>query len=195
MDSLVTHAKMISSEKAARENMKTIQQSLKYLQDIAVGISSVHANDIVHLDLKPANIFLHHRGDILIGDFGLSNRFDKGSKYLTTNQGTIPYIAPEIWKGQPFKFEPDVFAYGVIFYQLLTGQRPFTTMFDYGEIICRGEYDDIPLDKLNMKPAIIQQVKELVKSCLTVERKERAKIWDVLGNFYTKLILYIYIYI
>ena len=170
---------------------KDFLKSLKYIREIAEGIACIHSSHIVHLDLKPANIFLDEEDLALIGDFGISNKAEKGKAYMTTDQGTAPYMAPEIWDQRPFLFEPDIFALGVIIYQLMTGKQPFRARFvdEYPFIIGRGIYDQIPLLLIKYKKDNVVAISELIKGCLEVERKKRLQIWEVLGK------LYIYIYI
>ena len=130
----------------------------------------------------------------MIGDFGISNQMMKGKvqEYVTTNQGTQLYLAPEIYQGDKFKLEPDIFAYGIILYELLTGKRPFIPMLfkDISEIICKGEYEEKYLERVMCDSVNRVYLIELIRGCLEIDRKKRLNIWDVLGNIY-----YIYIYI
>ena len=162
-------------------------------REVAEGLALIHSNNLVHLDLKPDNIFLDEDESPLIGDFGISNQALRREiqEYVTTDQGTMPYLAPEIWLGKEFKLEPDIFAYGIILYELLTGKRPFTPSFfgGYSEVICAGKYDEGELEKMKTDDDAKMHLIELIRGCLEVERKKRLKIWDVLGN------IYIYIYI
>ena len=181
---------------------------VKLARGIAEGLAIVHANQFVHLDLKPDNIFLDSGNEALIGDFGISNHTVHGGVelYLKTDQGTIPYIAPEIWNGTPFKYEPDIFALGVILYKLLLGTLPFLSADnfpDYSRIICSGEYNEQPLKEINeyyerelekamkdsSKELIMKEAEakdeyvEVIKGCLDVDRKTRLNIWQVLSNY------------
>ena len=165
---------------------------IKCGREVAEGLAIIHSNNLVHLDLKPDNIFLDEYNSPLIGDFGISNQELRGEiqEYVTTDQGTMPYLAPEIWQRREFKLEPDIFAYGIILHELLTGKRPFTPSFfgGYSEVICAGKYDEGELENMKIDPDAKVQLMELIRGCLEVERKKRLKIWDILGN------IYIYIY-
>ena len=184
-------ANSLSSKKRTDKDFKS--KCIKYCRGIAEGIASMHGSKICHLDLKPDNIFLDGDDEILIGDFGLSNTTTtkKGVyKYLTTDYGTPPFVAPEIWLGKEFKFEPDIFAFGVILYELETGYLPWvedgSTLQDR---IIELKYDITRLQKSK------KEINDLFLRCMTFERKERIQIWDVLGNIYIYIYIYTYIYI
>jgi serine/threonine protein kinase len=102
---------------------------------IASGIAHAHAQGIVHRDLKPGNVMITRRGwktdFVVILDFGIARAFvpDTDVPALTPPGdifGTPPYMAPEQWRGQPVDARTDIYALGVLFFQLLTGELPFT---------------------------------------------------------------------
>lgn len=100
---------------------------------IAEGLIAAHGNGITHRDLKPANIILDDKGKVHILDFGLalSNEVSDVESTLTkltdigTVMGTIPYMSPEQLRGQAVSNLMDIFALGVILYELTSGNRPF----------------------------------------------------------------------
>lgn len=99
----------------------------QYLAQICVALGYAHARGIAHLDLKPENLLLHEDGRLVLADFGLAHLLKQGRLEAGTSAswGTPYYMAPEQIQGNP---EPrsDLYALGVILYQLLTMQRPFT---------------------------------------------------------------------
>lgn len=103
-----------------------VEQVRRALQHIAAALDYAHAQGVVHLDLKPANMLLHPDGRLLLSDFGLAHLLEAGAVEGGTSLqfGTPSYMAPEHIEGQP---EPasDIYALGIILYQLLTGQLPF----------------------------------------------------------------------
>jgi serine/threonine protein kinase len=100
---------------------------------LAVALEAAHAKGVIHRDLKPANVMIKetgHRREPVIVDFGLARREDAGEGHVTrTGQilGTLDYMAPEQIRGDQNAIGPacDIYALGVILYELLTGRRPF----------------------------------------------------------------------
>ncbi|MBI2823054.1 MAG: serine/threonine protein kinase [Planctomycetia bacterium] len=101
-----------------------IDEALSWFHGIAAGVAYLHDRGIVHRDLKPGNIF-NDDGQVKIGDYGLS-KFISASRRSgqTESVGTVHYMAPEIANGRYGK-EIDIYALGIILYELLTGQVPF----------------------------------------------------------------------
>jgi len=106
---------------------------------IADGLRVLHANGVMHRDLKPENVMLQADGSVKLVDFGLAGQFELpaetpeggdgavngGDKSLSAFRGTPGYMAPEQYAGQRGDARADVFALGVVVYELATGKRPF----------------------------------------------------------------------
>ena len=103
-----------------------LRRALEILEAIAAGLAHAHERGIVHRDLKPGNVFLTREGTVKLLDFGLSHLAVEpvGSK-LQPAGGTPAYMAPEQWRGEPQDARTDIWAAGVVLYELLTGEPPF----------------------------------------------------------------------
>ena len=88
---------------------------------MALGLEHAHGHGVIHRDLKPANVFLCSEGTVKILDFGLAHALGQ----RRADGGTPAYMAPEQRTGAPEDERTDVFALGVMLYQMLTGDRPF----------------------------------------------------------------------
>ncbi|MCA9049921.1 MAG: protein kinase, partial [Planctomycetaceae bacterium] len=101
-----------------------IDEVLPWLSGLTAGLAFLHDRGIVHRDLKPANIFRDH-GGVKIGDIGLSKYISESRRSAQTQSvGTVYYMAPEVARGR-YGREVDVYALGVILYEMLTGNVPF----------------------------------------------------------------------
>ena len=110
------------------------ERAIGYAQQIARGLAATHAQGIVHRDLKPENLFVTRDGRVKILDFGLAKLAPAGETIAAGERrptatglviGTMGYLAPEQLRGDPSDHRADVFAFGVILHEMLTGTRPF----------------------------------------------------------------------
>ncbi len=115
----------------------TLLQKVNIMSQVAEGLRCAHLNGVVHRDVKPANIMLLTDGKVKIMDFGIARvQRDEGAR-LTQHGfmvGTVSYMAPEQLTGSEADALCDIWAYGVIYYELLTGQHPFHAV-DLGPIM------------------------------------------------------------
>ena len=101
---------------------------LKIIEQVCYALGYAHRNDVIHRDVKPANVIVQPDGVVKLLDFGIA-RQEKGDGHLTRTGhviGTIQYMAPERLKSAPFDGRSDIFSVGVMMFELLTGQLPFT---------------------------------------------------------------------
>ena len=112
-----------------RDNKLSIDETLRLFLDVIDAVSYLHRNLVVHRDLKPSNIFIEHDGKVKLLDFGIAKLLaDVPEEVPSTRTDqrlmTPEYAAPEQLLGQPVTTATDVYALGVLLYELLTGQRP-----------------------------------------------------------------------
>lgn len=104
-------------------------QRINMMRDITHAVSLLHRDGLVHKDLKPENIFINNEGKILLADFESSKTFNElqeESKRFGWPGMTPGFIAPEVYRGQPRGKEIDIYALGMLFYELWTGnETPF----------------------------------------------------------------------
>jgi predicted Ser/Thr protein kinase len=99
-------------------------KAIETARKICAGLAAAHDRGIIHRDLKPQNIMMNKRGDVVIMDFGLAAIADQLSGAEARN-GTPAYMAPEQLKGAEVTTRSDIFALGLVLYELFTGKRPY----------------------------------------------------------------------
>ena len=148
----------------------SLAQSLAIMEDLLAALGCAHSQNVIHRDVKPANLLVEKGGRIKLTDFGVARIQDAGdaTRKESTMVGTLKYMSPEQVKGLVIDARADIFAAGVVLYQLLTGHRPFTGTTDF-EIIQQivGQHP-LPVTARNPSlPAGIDRVvsKAMAKAC------------------------------
>ncbi len=104
----------------------SLKQAVNIAEQVALGLAKAHSMGIVHRDIKPANIMLLPDGVAKIVDFGLAKLpHDIGLTNTGGVVGTVPYMSPEQLRGDPLDGRTDIWSWGVTFYEMLAGDRPF----------------------------------------------------------------------
>lgn len=107
------------------EHQMTQQDVAKLGSDLCKALELCEQNHIIHRDVKPENIFVASSGNYKLGDFGIARTIEKTSGDLS-RKGTYSYMAPEIYRGEPYGTTVDLYSLGVVMYSLLNGNRaPF----------------------------------------------------------------------
>ena len=148
----------------------TPRQALVVLQAICTGLSVAHEEGIVHRDMKPANVLISDEGHIRVADFGLA-RAATAHTNATNFIGTAAYISPELAKGEPADERSDIYAVGIIAYELLTGRQPFSSDSAYG-LAFKHINDPVPPPSA-LVPGLSGELDELVAYCTNKDPEDR----------------------
>jgi hypothetical protein len=111
-----------------REGSLPVHEALGLTHQVARGLAYAHEHGVVHRDVKPQNVLLDESGAAKVTDFGIARSLDPGDELTETGTllGTSDYIAPEQASGQPVDERSDQYSLGVLLYELLTGEVPYT---------------------------------------------------------------------
>ena len=162
----------------------TEKEIINYLIQICLALNHIHKKKIIHRDLKSGNIFLTKGGLVKLGDFGISKGFKNTWEKAKSKVGTPYYLSPEIINNKPYDSKSDIWALGVMLYEMMTFKMPFNA-------------NSLPALSLKILRGIYQQPSSyyskdlinLVKQCLTLEPKKRPSAEMILKmNFIKKRI-------
>lgn len=167
-------------ERLEAQPIPPIEDVVSIIEQVADGLDSAHALGIIHRDLKPGNILFHADGRVLITDFGLAKMLkdaterDSGARVLTSAGsiiGTPEYLSPEQGTGNPTDYHTDIYALGVLLYQMLAGRVPFMGTTPVAVAIKHALQEPPPITQFN--PAIPHSVQAVVMKALAKVPEQR----------------------
>ncbi|GAC1390436.1 MAG: hypothetical protein NVS4B11_12440 [Ktedonobacteraceae bacterium] len=145
-----------------------IDRAIIIAHDVALGLGAAHRRGIVHRDVKPQNILVGRDGSIKLTDFGIASVYkDINAERLTTTGmtlGTVQYYAPEQAQGEIVSPAADVYALGIVMYEMLTGRTPFDG--DTPVAVAMQHIQDTPIPPTQYNPNIPQVLEDIIMRCL-----------------------------
>jgi eukaryotic-like serine/threonine-protein kinase len=136
--------------------------------DVALGLGAAHRRSIVHRDVKPQNILVGRDGSIKLTDFGIASVYkDINAERLTTTGmtlGTVQYYAPEQAQGEIVSPAADVYALGIVMYEMVTGRTPFDG--DTPVAVAMQHIQDAPMPPGQINPSLPPALEEIIMRCL-----------------------------
>ncbi|XP_070051384.1 serine/threonine-protein kinase STY46 isoform X2 [Nicotiana tabacum] len=153
---------------------------LKVAVDVSKGMSYLHQNNIIHRDLKTANLLMDEHGVVKVGDFGVA-RVQVQTGVMTAETGTYRWMAPEVIEHKPYDHKADVFSFGVVLWELLTGEIPYAYLTPLQAaigVVQQGLRPTIPKDTH-------PKLAELLEKCWQqdpTQRPDFSEILDILQH-------------
>lgn len=162
--------------------IKARQQSLRYFREhevififlqLCIALDHIHINHMMHRDLKTANVLLTTTGLVKLGDFGFSRQYEDSlsNPVGSTFCGTPYYLSPELWHRQPYSKKSEMWALGVVLYEVMALKRPFggRNMDDLISNICRGRRQPLPT-------SFSEELRSVCDRLLSVDPQQRPSL-------------------
>jgi tetratricopeptide (TPR) repeat protein len=160
------------TSKLRAEGKLTPREAARIMADVGRGLAVAHSEGVVHRDLKPQNIMMDPRGHPVVMDFGIASSLEDHSMTRTGMlMGTPTYMSPEQAQGIKVDARSDLFTFGVIFYELLTGEVPFKAETMMGQLLQRVQ--DRAKPPIDIIPSLPHALNDVVVKCLQPNLTER----------------------
>ncbi|KAF4517270.1 hypothetical protein B566_EDAN008604 [Ephemera danica] len=168
------------------ENKFELLNVIEIGRQTAQGMDYLHAKNIIHRDLKSNNIFLHDY-TVKIGDFGLATVKTRwsGSQQFQQPTGSVLWMAPEVIRMQeenPYSFQSDVYAFGIVLYELLTNALPYSHIKNKDQILFMVGQGLLRPDFNKLRSDTPKAMKRLLENCIKLNREERPLFRQVLAS-------------
>jgi eukaryotic-like serine/threonine-protein kinase len=151
-----------------------LERVLKFATQLAGALAAAHAENVVHRDLKPQNILVDKNDQVYISDFGLAKSFAEGAVGMTQAGallGTPRYMSPEQVEGKPTDGRSDIYAYGLILYEMATGEVPFAGDSTLGVMYQRIK--EKPKSPKLVNPSLPNWLVRIIMRCLEKDPEAR----------------------
>lgn len=147
-------------DKIKQEGHLSVNEALTVAKGIASALSHAHANNLVHCDIKPHNILMMPDGSAKVADFGIARAVTESTMTYTGNVvGSVHYFSPEQAKGTMITPKSDVYALGVVLYEMLTGTLPFTGETPVSVAMKHLQEEPVPVRQLDSSiPPVVEAI-------------------------------------
>jgi serine/threonine protein kinase len=174
------------AERTAHGDTFSPEEAARIIRQVAQALDYAHRKGMIHRDVKPANILLTGEGEAVLSDFGVA-RMMEGPRYtLTGIMGTPDYMSPEQGMGQEVDARSDVYALGVVLYEMLTGDVPFKADTPMA-VVLKHIQDPLPLPR-QVAPGIPEPVERVILKALAKEPADRYASAGALAKALTQAI-------
>src|SRR5574341_351425 len=163
-------------EKIAAGPLK-LDEAFNIAMQVANGLQAAHEKKITHRDIKPANIMITTKGQVKIMDFGLAKL--AGRSALTKagmTLGTVAYMSPEQGRGEEVDHRTDIWSFGVVLYEMITGQRPFKG--EYDQAVMYSIMNEAPEPITGLRTGVPMTLERIVNKALAKKPHERYQHCD-----------------
>jgi len=164
----------------SRPEPMSLARKLEIAADICDGLSYAHRRGLIHRDIKPANIFITDEGVVKLLDFGLARMVTSELTASNMMLGTLNYMAPEQVRGERTDHRSDIFSFGVVLYEILSGRKAFQ-----GDSFATTLYkilQDVPEPLQNIDASLPYEVVRLVEKSIAKMKEERYQDLSDLGR-------------
>ena len=164
-------------EKKIERGPLKIDEAIDIAIQISEGLAIAHEAKITHRDIKPANVIITDRAEVKIIDFGIAKLADR--KKLTdagAALGTLDYMSPEQIRGNQVDHRSDIFTFGVVFYEMVAGQKPFKGEFD--QIMVYSIVNETPEPVTALRSGVPTELERIIDKALNKSEKERYQHMD-----------------
>ncbi len=156
-----------------RTQTLSLAQIRRIISQVGDALDYAHSRGLVHRDVKPSNVLLDERGNCLLTDFGIAKIVESSSKLTATGGiiGTPSYMAPEQGMGEPVDGRSDIYALGIMLYEMATGRVPYQAETPMAVMI-KHLNDPLPLPR-HLNPALPEAVERVILKALAKNPQDR----------------------